>query len=64
MLITTYNIQYTRGQDDRYDLERIVDTVKDSDIIALQEVENYWDRSGNISQSEAIARLLPDHYFV
>lgn len=64
MLITTYNIQYTRGRDDRYDLERIVDTVKDSDIIALQEVENYWDRSGNISQSDEIARLLPDHFHV
>ncbi len=64
MLITTYNIQYTRGRDDRFDLERIVETVKDSDIIALQEVENYWDRSGNISQSDEIARLLPDHFFV
>jgi endonuclease/exonuclease/phosphatase family metal-dependent hydrolase len=64
MLITTYNIQYTRSRDDKFDLQRIVDTVKDSDVIALQEVENFWDRSGNISQSAEIARLLPDHYYV
>jgi endonuclease/exonuclease/phosphatase family metal-dependent hydrolase len=64
MLIITYNIQYTRGRDERFDLDRVVDTVKDGDIIALQEVENYWDRSGNISQSEEISRRLPDHFFV
>jgi endonuclease/exonuclease/phosphatase family metal-dependent hydrolase len=64
MLIVTYNIQYTCGRDGAYDLQRIVDTVADADIICLQEVENWWDRSGNIAQSDEISRRLPDHYAV
>jgi len=64
MRIVTYNIQYTRGRDDRFDLDRVVETVRDADIIALQEVENHWDRSGNIEQSAEIAARLPDHYWV
>ena len=36
--VVTYNIQYGVGLDGRYDLERIIDAVKDADIIAFQEV--------------------------
>jgi endonuclease/exonuclease/phosphatase family metal-dependent hydrolase len=62
MLFITYNIQYSRGRDLAYDIERVVDTIKDADVIGLQEVENFWDRSGNISQSDRIAELMPQHY--
>lgn len=62
MLFITYNIQYSRGRDLAYDIDRVVETIKDGDVIALQEVENYWDRSGNISQSDRISELLPNHY--
>jgi len=46
--IITYNIRYGLGLDQRYDLDRIADTVRDADIIGLQEVERFWRRSGMI----------------
>ena len=38
MKITSYNIQYGKGKDGRFDLARIADAVRDADIIGLQEV--------------------------
>lgn len=38
-----------------------MDLVRDCDIIALQEVDCNWDRSGNRDQVEEIANLMPDH---
>ncbi len=64
MLLITYNIQYGQGRDGKFDIGRIVDAVREADIIALQEVEAFWDRSGNIDQVKEISRLLPDHYYV
>ncbi|HEY4200712.1 MAG TPA: endonuclease/exonuclease/phosphatase family protein [Devosiaceae bacterium] len=60
----TYNIQYGKGRDGRYDIERIADVVAGADIIGLQEAEAYWDRSGNIHQVEAIADRLKSYYWV
>ena len=39
--LVSYNIQYSRGKDGEYDLERIADTVRGADIIGLQEVTRY-----------------------
>ena len=64
MKLVSYNIQYGFGTDGRYDLERIARVVADADIIALQEVERFWKRTGNDDQPEILSRLLPDHYFV
>jgi len=64
MKVVSYNIQYGRGKDDRYDLARIVEAVKDADIIALQEVERFRPRSGMIDQPAEIAALLPDRYWI
>jgi len=64
MKIVTYNIHYAIGKDDRYDLERIAAAVADADIIALQEVERYFDTPQSPSQPEDIAALLPEHYWV
>ena len=64
MKVVTYNIQYTRGKDDRYDVERIVDAVKGADIIALQEVERFLVRTRMTDQVEEIAALMPDLYWV
>ena len=49
MRIVTYNIQFGLGKDGRFDLERVADEVDGADIIALQEVERHWQRSGNLS---------------
>ncbi len=64
MRLVTYNIQYSRGKDDRYDLERVVSSVADADLIALQEVERGWPRTEFIDQPARLGELLPDHYWV
>jgi endonuclease/exonuclease/phosphatase family metal-dependent hydrolase len=64
MKIVSYNIHYAIGKDDRYDLERIAATVAGADIIALQEVERYYDTPQSPSQPEDIAALLPEHHWV
>jgi len=64
MKIVTYNIQYSRGKDERYDLARVVEEVAEADIIALQEVERFYPRTGMSDQPAEIAARLPGHYFV
>jgi endonuclease/exonuclease/phosphatase family metal-dependent hydrolase len=64
MKIVTYNIQYSLGKDERYDLARVVEAVAEADIIALQEVERFYPRTGMSDQPAEIAARLPDHYFV
>ncbi|MCG8543126.1 MAG: endonuclease/exonuclease/phosphatase family protein [Alphaproteobacteria bacterium] len=58
----TYNIHYGVGTDGDVDLSRIVDIVKDADIVALQEVDRYWDRTGNVDQLSFIQAKMPDHF--
>jgi len=60
--IVPYNIQYSRGEDERYDLRCIVDTVVDADIIALQEVDRFWPRTGMTDQAAEVAAMLPEHF--
>jgi len=64
MKVVTYNIHYAIGKDNRYDLERVIDSVGDADIIALQEVERNYGPPDGPSQPEDIAQLLPDYYWV
>lgn len=54
----TYNIQYGKGRDGHYDVNRIADVLTQADIIGLQEVEAYWERSGNLHQVETIVERL------
>jgi len=62
MQLVTYNIQYTKGKDYRYDVDRIVQSVKGADVIALQEVERFWKRSGMTDQPAEIAKRLSSYY--
>ena len=64
MKLVSYNIQYGFGADGRYDLERVAAVVAGADVIALQEVERHWTRSGMDDQPEILSRLLPDHHWV
>lgn len=64
MKFVTYNIQYGLGRDGKYDLERTAKTVEDADVIAFQEVERFWKRSGNIDQVAKLAEYLPDFYWI
>ena len=63
MQFVTYNIQYGLGEDGRYDLDRIAAAVEDADVIALQEVERFWKRSGVVYQAAGLAERLPDHHW-
>jgi endonuclease/exonuclease/phosphatase family metal-dependent hydrolase len=62
--LVSYNIQYGFGADGRYDLGRIAEVVAGADVVALQEVERHWRRSGGDDQPEILGRLLPDHHWV
>lgn len=64
MKFLSYNIHYGLGKDERYDLARIAAEIEHADIIALQEVERFWQRSGMVDQVTEIARLLPDFHWV
>ena len=64
MKIASYNIQYGLGKDNRYDLARIAREVEDADLIALQEVERYWQRSGCVDAPAVLASHLPEHHWV
>ena len=63
MKIVSYNIRYGLGLDGKYDLKRIADSIGEADIIALQEVERFWRRSGMVDQTELLGNLLPDYYW-
>ena len=63
MKIVTYNIQFGLGKDERFDLERVASEVDGADVIALQEVERYWQRSGNVDQPAQLAKFLTKYYW-
>ena len=62
--LVTYNIQFGRGKDDRFDLARIAKAVDGADIIALQEVDRFWPRTGMADQPAELAAVLPGYYWV
>jgi endonuclease/exonuclease/phosphatase family metal-dependent hydrolase len=64
MKFVTYNIQYGLGRSGRYDLEATARAVEGADVIALQEVERFWKRSGNLDQVAELSRLLPGYHWV
>ena len=64
MRLVSYNIQYGRGRDGVFDLKRIATAIAGADVIALQEVERYWLRSGMCDQPAEIADLLAEYYWV
>lgn len=64
MRVVTYNIQYSRGRDGVMDLARIADAIREADIIGMQEVERFWQRSGMVDQPAELMKLLPRHHAV
>lgn len=64
MKLASYNIQYGKGKDGRFDLDRIVAELGEPDLIALQEVETATERSGMVHQGEEIARRLDHMHWV
>jgi endonuclease/exonuclease/phosphatase family metal-dependent hydrolase len=62
MRFASYNIQYGKGKDGNFDLARICASLAGADVVALQEVERHWPRSGDIDQPAEIARLMGGGY--
>jgi len=61
MKLVAYNTQYCKGKDERIDVDRVVKSVADADIIAFQEIERHWKRTGEMDQPAEIAKRLPKH---
>ena len=59
LTVMTYNIRHGEGTDDRVDLQRIADAIRDAsaDIVALQEVDRNTRRSERVDQLGELARL-------
>lgn len=64
MKFVSYNIQYGTGRDNVVDLARIARAVQGADVIALQEVERFSQRTGMVDQPAALAALLPGYHWV
>jgi len=58
----SYNIQYGFGLDGRYDLDRIVDAVRDADVICLQEVTRGYIKNDGVDMPAALSDALPEHF--
>jgi endonuclease/exonuclease/phosphatase family metal-dependent hydrolase len=57
----SYNIQFGKGQDGRFDLARIAAEVEAADVIALQEVASGFARNDFVNQAEWFAARLNRH---
>lgn len=64
MKLVSYNIQYGTGRDGAVDLARIASAVQGADVIALQEVERFSQRTGLQDQPALLAELLPGYHWV
>jgi len=64
MKLVSYNIQFGRGRDRQIDLARIAAAVDGADVVALQEVERFFPRSGMADQPAVLASLLPAYHWV
>ena len=63
MHFVSYNIQYSRGKDDRHDLARIASAVEGADLICLQEVTRNMPGVPDDDQPGRLGDLLPDYFW-
>ena len=64
MKFVTYNIQYSKGKDGRFDLGRIADAIGEADVIALQEVVRNIEGIPDRDQPARLGELLSNYYWV
>lgn len=62
--VMTYNIHHGVGTDDKLDLPRIANVINLAmpDVVALQELDRFWARSGHANQPQELADLLGMRY--
>lgn len=61
--VLTYNIHHGEGTDGKLDLKRIADVILSvrPDLVALQEVDNQTQRTGQVDQAAELGRLTGLH---
>jgi endonuclease/exonuclease/phosphatase family metal-dependent hydrolase len=64
MKFLTYNIQYGKGKDGLVNIDRIISEIGGADVVALQEVDRFWNRTDYADQVDQITTAMPDHYWV
>lgn len=64
MQFVSYNIQYSKGRDGKFELQRIADAVRGADVIALQEVVRNISTVPHKDLPGGLAKLLPDYHWV
>lgn len=64
MKLVSYNIQYGLGREGRYDLARVADEVRGADLVALQEVDRYWQRSRCVDAPAVLGSHLSEYHWV
>ena len=52
------------GADSHHDLRRIACEVSKADVIALQDLDRLWTRSGMVDGPAVLAGSLPTHHWV
>jgi endonuclease/exonuclease/phosphatase family metal-dependent hydrolase len=62
--LASYNIQYGKGKDEQFDLDRIIAELGAPDLIALQEVERNNAQRGMVDQVAEIAGRLDHMHWV
>lgn len=60
LTLATYNVHHCEGIDGVLDLERVAATIRElkADVIALQELDVGWERSGSVDQPAELSRLI------
>ena len=61
--IVSYNTQFCTGLDGRTDLDRIASEVASADVMALQEIDRFWQRTGHVDQAGGLADRFPGYYW-
>ena len=64
MKFASYNIQFSKGKDGQFDLERIAGEVRRADVIAMQEVVRNVPSIPHQDQPSGLSELFPDYYWV
>lgn len=59
----SYNTQFCTGLDGRTDLDRIASEIAGADVMALQEIDRFWARTGHVDQVDGIVERFPDYYW-
>jgi len=57
--VLCYNIHYGQGMDGKYDIERLAEVIKQTqpDLVALQEIDVWVERSGRVHQIQQLGKL-------